>query len=76
MGRLLLIISVMAIVIIAPLLASGLQRPSEDAQVRLTVVHKNMISPTLQELGQKAGDPSQADTPEPIFVNTRKAQWI
>jgi hypothetical protein len=44
---------------------------------RVTVIHKNLESPTLEELGQKAGDPSQAEAPEePILNSPRKAQWI
>jgi hypothetical protein len=47
------------------------------APERVTVIHKNLSSPTLEELGRKAGDPSHADAPEqvPLF-GPRKAQWI
>ncbi|HEY7764560.1 MAG TPA: hypothetical protein VIB38_06195 [Aestuariivirgaceae bacterium] len=75
MGRLLLIISTVAVLIMLPLLGSAALKPSEEA--RLTVVHKNMTSPTLEELGQKAEDARQTVTPpQPNFSTPRKAQWI
>ena len=48
-----------------------------EAPARLTVIEKNMTSPTLEELGQKAGDASNAQAPvEPVIFGERKAQWI
>jgi hypothetical protein len=49
----------------------------DQGPARLTVIEKNLVSPTLEELGQKAGDPSKAQAPvEPLFLGERKAQWI
>lgn len=50
----------------------------DSAPPRVTVIYKNMTSPTLEELGQKAGDPSAAGAPEevPLYIPRRKAQWI
>jgi hypothetical protein len=75
MGRLLLMISAVAILVMLPLFGSAALKPGEEA--RLTVVHKNMTSPTLEELGRKAGDARQTVTPpQPTFMTPRKAQWI
>jgi hypothetical protein len=47
------------------------------AAERVTVIHKNLSSPTIEELGQKAGDPSHADAPDPVLLfKPRKSQWI
>jgi hypothetical protein len=44
---------------------------------RVTVIHKNLSSPTIEELGLKAGDPSHADAPDQVpLLRPRKAQWI
>jgi hypothetical protein len=45
---------------------------------RVTIVEKNQSSPTLEELGHRAGDPTQADIPENArdFDSRRTEQWI
>jgi hypothetical protein len=45
---------------------------------RVTVIYKNLASPTLEELGQKAGDPSTAGAPDalPVFAPRAREQWI
>ncbi len=78
MTRLLFIFIAAAILIIMPL-AGGMTLSSREDQgpARLTVIEKNLASPTLEELGQKAGDPSKAQAPvEPLFLGERKEQWI
>jgi hypothetical protein len=75
MGRLLLFISTIAVLIMLPLFGSAALEPREEA--RLTIVYKNMTSPTLEELGRKAGEARQTVTPPPpIFMAPRTAQWI
>ena len=68
-----------AILIVMPIIGSGM-RAMDDiaAPPRVTVVHKNLSSPTLEELGQKAGDPAQAGVPESTrdFGSPRTEQWI
>jgi hypothetical protein len=68
-----------SILVIAPVIGALVLSVDETSQAsRITVVHKNLASPSLEELGQKAGDPSNAGVPEsePIFVSPRKSQWI
>jgi len=68
-----------AIVVMLPVVGGGVRSVEQTATAsRVTVIHKNLSSPTVEELGQKAGDPSQAGTPdnEPSFEAQRKAQWI
>jgi hypothetical protein len=68
-----------AIVVMLPVIGGGVRSVEQTAIAsRVTVIHKNLSSPTIEELGQKAGDPSNAGTPdsEPSFESQRKAQWI
>ena len=66
-----------AILVIMPLAGMILSSRGDQGPARLTVIEKNMTSPTLQELGQKAGDPSSVQAPEePLIIGERKAQWI
>jgi hypothetical protein len=69
-----------AILIVMPIIGSGMRAMDDDiaAPPRVTVVHKNLSSPTLEELGQKAGDPAQAGVPESTrdFGSPRTEQWI
>jgi hypothetical protein len=68
-----------AILIMMPIIGGGVRTLEESAvPSRVTVIHKNLSSPTLEELGQKAGDPGNAGAPdnEPVFDSQRKAQWI
>lgn len=67
-----------SILVIAPIIGARVSVEETSQASRITVVHKNLASPTLEELGQKAGDPSNAGVPEsePIFVSPRKGQWI
>jgi hypothetical protein len=74
----LLLISIAGAMSVIPV-AGGMAVLKRDVPepARLTVIEKNMASPTLQELGQKAGDPSNVQAPvEPLFLGVRKAQWI
>jgi hypothetical protein len=74
-----LFIFIAAVILMILPLAGGVALSSREQPqpVRLTVMEKNMTSPTLEELGQKAGDPSNAELPvEPLFLSVRKAQWI
>jgi hypothetical protein len=78
MKHLLFILIAAAILVSLPL-AGGMDFFSAEEQppARLTVIEKNMTSPTLEELGQKRGDPSRAQAPvEPLFFGERKEQWI
>ena len=78
MKQLLLISIAGALSVILPI-AGGMALSTREVPepARLTVIEKNMTSPTLQELGQKAGDPSNAQAPvEPLLFGVRKAQWI
>ena len=78
MKQLLLISIAGALSVILPV-AAGMALSTREVPepARLTVIEKNMASPTLDELGQKAGDPSDAEAPvEPLFLGERKAQWI
>jgi hypothetical protein len=74
----LLFIFIAAAILVSLPLAAGMDLSSqEERPARLTIIEKNMTSPTLQELGQKAGDASEAQAPvEPLFFGERKAQWI
>ena len=68
-----------AILVVLPILGSGMRAlDNVAAPARMTIVEKNLTSPTLEELGQKAGDPAQADLPESArdFGTPRKEQWI
>jgi hypothetical protein len=68
-----------AILVMLPVVGGGVLSVEEAAvPSRVTVIHKNLSSPTVEELGQKAGDPSNAGAPdeEPSFDAQRKAQWI
>jgi hypothetical protein len=80
MKRLLVIFGVFAAGVIAVVmpLAGGMAFSWQNTEpARLTVIEKNMTSPTLEELGQKAGDASNVQAPvEPMLVGERKAQWI
>lgn len=72
----LFLVAILAAVAVAivPIMGGKILNPQEE---RVTVIHKNLQSPTLEELGQKAGDPSQAEAPEePLLNSPRKAQWI
>jgi len=68
-----------AILVVLPIIGSGM-RALDDiaAPSRMTVVEKNQSSPTLEELGHKAGDPAQAGVPENArdFGSPRTEQWI
>ena len=60
-------------------IGSGIRRVGNIAAPgRVTIVHKNQTSPTLAELGHKAGDPAQAVAPEKgrDFGSPRTEQWI
>jgi hypothetical protein len=48
------------------------------APERMTIVEKNLTSPTLEELGHKAGDPAQAGVMQNTgdFGTPRTEQWI
>jgi len=51
-----------AILVVLPIVGSGMREMHNiAAPARMTIVEKNQSSPTLEELGQKAGDPAQAD---------------
>ena len=78
MKQLLFIFIAAAILVSLPFAGGmGLSSQEEHGPARLTVIEKNMLSPTLEELGQKAGDPSRAQAPvAPLFFGERKAQWI
>ena len=68
-----------AILVVLPIVGSGMrQMHNIAAPARVTIVEKNQSSPTLEELGQKAGDPAQADVPQnaPGFGSPRTEQWI
>jgi hypothetical protein len=68
-----------AILIMMPILGKGVGVSDDSAGLaRVTVIHKNLTSPTLEELGQKAGDPSNAvvPEPEPLLQAKRTEQWI
>ena len=68
-----------AILILVPIIGSGGTAIDDiAAPARVTIVHKNQTSPTLEELGQKAGDPAQAVAPENArdFGTPRTEQWI
>jgi hypothetical protein len=67
----------MAIAVVAAFVLLPVTAERDPGLERVTVIHKNLESPTLEELRQKAGDPSQAGAPEePILNSPRKAQWI
>jgi hypothetical protein len=77
MKGLLFIFIAAAILVILPVAGMTLSSRGDQEPARLTVIEKNMTSPTLEELGQKAGDPSNAEAPvEPLILGERKAQWI
>jgi hypothetical protein len=65
-----------AILVVLPIIGSGMR--ALDHTVRMTIVEKNQSSPTLEELGRKAGDPAPADVPETErdFGSPRTEQWI
>jgi hypothetical protein len=67
-----------AILVVLPIVGSGMrQMHNIAAPARVTIVEKNQSSPTLEELGQKAGDPAQADAPQNTgFGSPRTEQWI
>jgi hypothetical protein len=68
-----------AILIVLPIVGSGMRAMDHiAAPPHVTIVHKNLSSPTLEELGQKAGDPAQAGVPENArdFGSPRTEQWI
>lgn len=68
-----------AMLVLLPVMGSGVRSVEEAGTAsRVTVIHKNLSSPTIEELAQKAGDRSNAGTPEeePSFESLRKAQWI
>jgi hypothetical protein len=68
-----------AILVTLPMIGSGMRAlDNVAAPVRMTIVEKNLTSPTLEELGHKAGDPAQAGAPEDArdFGTPRKEQWI
>jgi hypothetical protein len=65
-----------AILVLLPIMGGGMR--VLDHPARMTIVEKNQSSPTLEELGRKAGDPAQADVPETSrdFGSPRTEQWI
>jgi hypothetical protein len=68
-----------AILVVMPIIGSGMRALDHvAAPVRMTIVEKNQSSPTLEELGRKAGDPAPADVPETErdFGSPRTEQWI
>jgi hypothetical protein len=67
-----------AILILVPIIGSGTSGVDMAGSQRETIVYKNQRSPTLQELGRKAGDPAQAGVPEraPELGSRRTGQWI
>ena len=68
-----------AILVVLPIISSGMRAMDNiAAPPRMTIVEKNLSSPTLEELGHKAGDPAQADVPENArdFGTARTEQWI
>jgi hypothetical protein len=74
-----LLISIAATISVILSVAGGMALSSHEIQApeRLTVIEKNLTSPTLKELGQKAGDPSTVQGPvEPLLFGERKGQWI
>ena len=72
-----LFIFIAAAILVSLPLAGRMDLSSHEEPARLTIIEKNMTSPTLQELGQKVGNPSRAQAPvEPLFFGERKAQWI
>jgi hypothetical protein len=68
-----------AILIVLPIIGSGMRAIDNiSAPPRVTIVHKNQSTPTLEELGHKAGNPAEADVPENAgdFGRPRTEQWI
>jgi hypothetical protein len=68
-----------AILVLLPVIGGGMRTLDQiAAPARMTIVEKNQSSPTLEELGHKAGDPAQADVPETArdFGSPRTEQWI
>ena len=67
------------ILVTLALIGSGMTATNNIAlPARVTIVKKNQSSPTMEELGHKAGDPAQADVPQNArdFGSTRTEQWI
>jgi hypothetical protein len=70
---------VAGILVTLAIIGSGSTATNNSAlPARVTIVKKNQSSPTLEELGQKAGDPAQADVPQNArdFGSPRTEQWI
>ena len=68
-----------AILVTLPIIGSGMRAlDNVAAPERMTIVEKNLTSPTLEELGHKAGDPAQAGVMQNTgdFGTPRTEQWI
>jgi hypothetical protein len=76
--KLVLVTVLTAIILVIPVIGGVHLAEKSPVSSRVTVIHKNQASPTIEDLGQKAGDPSNAGAPdnEPLFDSKRKAQWI
>jgi hypothetical protein len=65
--------------VVLPFIGFGMRAiDNTAAPARMTIIEKNESSPTLEELGQKAGDPTEAHVPENArdFGTPRTEQWI
>jgi hypothetical protein len=69
-----------AILFMLLVLGGGIRREIDglNEPARVTIVHKNRTSPTLKELGQKAGDPAETVAPKNghVFGSPRTGEWI
>ena len=78
--RLFLVTTLTAVILmVLPIIGSGMRaKDTTAAPAQITIVEKNLNSPTLEELGQKAGDPTEAEVPENArdFSTPRTEQWI
>jgi hypothetical protein len=74
-----LVTTLIAGILVLAIIGSDRTAMNNGAQPsHVTIVKKNQSSPTLEELGQKAGDPAQADVPQNArnFGSPRTEQWI
>jgi hypothetical protein len=69
-----------AILIVLLILGGAVSRVNENISgpPRVSIVHKNQISPTLKELGQKAGDSAETVAPKNghVFDGRHTGEWI
>jgi len=67
------------ILVTLAIIGSGMTGMNNSAlPARVTIIKKNQSSPTMEELGHKAGDPAQADIPQNArdSGSPRTEQWI